>query len=212
MKKPKTLQEAIRYFSDEQVCIDTVAQMRWPNGPVCPACRRTEHYYLKTQKRWKCKNCYKQFTIKLGTIFEDSPIPLGKWLAALWMLVNCKNGVRSYEVGRNLGITQKSAGFVLHRLRLALQSGSVKKLGGPGSEVDETFIGGKARNMHVDVRERRITGTGEKDKTAVVGILGAEEESVSPSSRIAARKRFKNRFAITLANHLRLKRGKRKRP
>jgi transposase-like protein len=162
MDKPKTLQQPIRYFSDEQVCIDTIAQMRWPNGPVCPACGHKEHYYLKTQKRWKCRDCYKQFSVKLGTIFEDSPVSLDKWLAALWMLVNCKNGISSYEVGRNLGLTQKSAWFVLHRLRFALQGGTLVKLGGDGKEVevDETFIGGKARNMHVDVRERRITGTG----------------------------------------------------
>ena len=150
MSTPKTLQQAIRYFSDEQVCIHTVAALRWPDGPVCPACEHEEHYYLKTQRRWKCKECYKQFTVKLGTIFEDSPIPLDKWLTALWMLVNCKNGISSYEVGKDFGITQKSAWFVLHRLRLALQSGSIEKLGGPGSEVevDETFIGQKAKNMH----------------------------------------------------------------
>ncbi|MEP6643091.1 MAG: transposase, partial [Acidobacteriaceae bacterium] len=97
METPKTLQRAIQHYSDEQVCIDAVAKMRWPNGvPVCPACGHKEHYYLKTQKRWKCKECYKQFTVKLGTIFEDSPLSLDKWLAALWMLVNCKNGISSY--------------------------------------------------------------------------------------------------------------------
>jgi transposase-like protein len=173
MEKPKTLQQAIRYFSDEQVCIDTVAKMRWPNGPVCPACSHAEHYYLKTQKRWKCKDCHKQFSVKLGTIFEDSPIPLDKWLAALWMLVNCKNGISSYEVGRALGLTQKSAWFVLHRLRLALQKHSLVKLGGRGAEVevDETFIGGKARNMHSSVHHRRIVVGGPHDKTVVMGIL-----------------------------------------
>lgn len=171
--KPKTLQQAVKYFSDEQVCIDTVAELRWPNGPVCPKCEHTEHYYLATQKRWKCKKCSKQFSVKVGTIFEDSPISLDKWLIALWLLVNCKNGVSSYEVGRDLGITQKSAWFVLHRLRLALQSGSMGKLGGEGKhiEADETFIGGLSRNMHKDVRKRRIDGTGIKDKTAVMGIL-----------------------------------------
>src|SRR5271167_5124440 len=148
MEQPKTLQKAIRHFSDEQVCIDTIASLRWPEGkPVCPSCEKTEHYYLATQKRWKCKECHKQFSVKLGTIFEDSPITLDKWLVALWMLVNCKNGISSYEVGRNLGITQKSAWFVLHRLRLALQEKSLIKLGGTQKEVevDETFIGGKAR-------------------------------------------------------------------
>jgi len=150
-EQPKTLQEAIRYFSEEQVCIDTVASLRWPLGvPVCPACKHEEHYYLKTQRRWKCKECGKQFSVKLGTIFEDSPISLDKWLVALWMLVNCRNGVSSYEVSRNLGITQKSAWFVLHRLRLAMREGILKKMGGSGSpiEADETFVGGKTKNMH----------------------------------------------------------------
>ena len=136
MDKPKTLQQAIRFFSDEQVCIDTVAKLRWPNGPECPACGHKEHYYLATQKRWKCKDCRRQFSVKLGTIFEDSPISLDKWLAALWMLVNCKNGISSYEIGRTLGITQKSAWFMLQRLRLALQNKSVVKLGGNGGEVE----------------------------------------------------------------------------
>jgi transposase-like protein len=173
MDTPKTLQQAIRYFSDEQVCIDTIAKMRWPSGPVCPKCGNGEHYYLATQKRWKCKKCAKQFSVKVGTIFEDSPISLDKWLTALWMLVNCKNGISSYEVGRNLAITQKSAWFVLHRLRLALQAQSLVKIGGEGKpvEVDETFIGGKARHMHKAKRAIRITSAGMKDKTPVVGIL-----------------------------------------
>src|SRR5467141_3303703 len=174
MKEPKTLQEAIRYFSDEQTCIDTIAKLRWPDGkPTCPVCAHKEHYWLGTQNRWKCKNCGRQFSIKRGTIFEDSALPLDKWLAALWMIVNCKNGISSYEIGRALGVTQKRAGFMLHRLRLALQSRSLVKLGGNGIEVevDETFIGGAARNMHRDKHRRRITETGTKDKTAVMGIL-----------------------------------------
>lgn len=173
MDKPKTLQEAIRYFKDEQTCIDAIAELRWPNGPVCPKCGHNEHYYLATQRRWKCKQCKKQFSVKVGTIFEDSAIPLEKWLIALWMLVNCRNGISSYEVGRALGMTQKSAWFVLHRLRLALQTKSLVKLGGRGSEVevDETFIGGKARNMHPRVHHRRIVQGGPHDKTVVMGIL-----------------------------------------
>jgi transposase-like protein len=173
MDKPKTLQEAIRYFSDEQICIDTVAAIRWPNGPTCPACEKKDHYYLKSQRRWKCKECGRQFSVKLGTIFEDSPLSLDKWLCALWMLVNCKNGVSSYEVHRALGVTQKSAWFMLHRLRLALQKSSLLKLGGAGTEVevDETFIGGKARHMHRDVHKRRIVQGGPHDKTIVFGVL-----------------------------------------
>ena len=120
MEQPKTLQKAIQHFSDEQVCIDAVARMRWLDGPQCPACLTKEPYYLKTQKRWKCRECRRQFSVKLGTIFEDSPIPLQKWMPAMWMLANCKNGVSSHEIGRALGITQKSAWFVLHRLRLAM--------------------------------------------------------------------------------------------
>ena len=172
METPKTLQAAIQHFSDEQVCIDTVASLRWPDGVVCPACEHKEHYYLKTQKRWKCKDCNRQFSVKLGTIFEDSPIALNKWLVALWMLVNCRNGVSSYEVHRAIGITQKSAWFVLHRLRLALQGNGIVKLGGPNStvEVDETYIGGKARNMHAKERRRKNV----KDigaKTMVMGVV-----------------------------------------
>ena len=185
--KPKTLQQAIRYFANEQICIDTVAQLRWPNGPVCPNCSHKEHYYLATQKRWKCKECGKQFSVKLGTIFEDSPISLDKWLTALWMLVNCKNGISSYEVARDLGITQKSAWFVLHRLRLALQKGSMVKLGGSGKEIeaDESFIGGAARFMHKNRRNRMITARGVKDKTAAFGILerGGEVRTFAVPSR-----------------------------
>src|SRR5437588_11435979 len=155
METPKTLQQAIQYYSDEQVCIDAVADMRWPNGvPVCPACGHKEHYYLKTQKRWKCKECYKQFTVKLGTVFEDSPISLTKWLPALWMLCNCKNGISSYELSRGLGISQKAAWFMLQRLRLALQDGSIAKIGGPGREIEseEPFVGGQAKDMQVSRR------------------------------------------------------------
>jgi transposase-like protein len=172
MNQPKTLQQAIKHFSDEQVCIDTVAKLRWPDGPVCPKCASTEHYYLATQKRWKCKKCAKQFSVKVGTIFEDSPIPLEKWLIALWMLCNCKNGISSYEVHRGLGITQKSAWFVMHRLRLALQNNSLGKIGGKGSEVevDETFIGGAARFMHASVRNRKLPRSG-ADKTPIIGML-----------------------------------------
>jgi transposase-like protein len=170
---PKTLQDAIRYFSDEQTCIDTVAAMRWPTGPECPACQGKQHYYLKNQRRWKCKECGRQFSVKLGTIFEESPIKLDKWLTAMWLLANCKNGVSSYEIGRALGVTQKSAWFMLQRIRMAMQSGSLAKIGGKGSpvEMDETFVGGKAKNMHKAKRLRLKVRENDHAKTVVFGML-----------------------------------------
>jgi transposase-like protein len=174
MDKPLTLQQAIKHYSDEQVCIDAVAKMRWPDGiPVCPACGHKEHYYLRTQRRWKCKECYKQFSVKLDTVFEESPLPLTKWLPALWMLCNCKNGISSYELHRALGVSQKAAWFMLQRLRLALQDGSIVKIGGSGTEVevDETFIGGKARNMHKERRIKTKVREGNWGKTVVMEML-----------------------------------------
>src|ERR1700680_2697070 len=113
MDKPRTLQEAMTHYSNEQACIDTVTSLRWPDGkPTCPACGKKDHYWLDKQKRWECKECWKQFSLKVGTIFEDSPLPLDKWLIALWMLVNCRNGVSSYEIGRDLGVSQKSGWFM----------------------------------------------------------------------------------------------------
>jgi transposase-like protein len=173
---PTTLIEAIRYFSDLDVCTDFVAHLRWPNGPACPRCGGVEHSYLTTRRLWKCKGCKKQFSVKVGTIFEDSALGLDKWLPAIWLIANSKNGISSHELGRALGVTQKSAWFMLHRIRLAMHTGSFNKLDGE-IEVDETYIGGKARNMHKDVRKRRITGTGGKDKTAVVGIRQRDGET-----------------------------------
>ncbi len=168
---PKTLQEAIIYFSDLDRCIAYAIKLRGNNGAItCPRCATIEHSYISTRRFWFCKGCKKQFTIKVGTIMEDSPITLDKWMTAAWMICNCKNGISSYEIARDLGLTQKTAWFLDHRIRAAMFSGSFDKLSGE-IEVDETFIGGKARNMHVDKRARRITGTGGKDKTPVIGIL-----------------------------------------
>src|SRR5215216_5171213 len=167
---PTTLIEAIRYFSNEDVCVQFVARLRWPDGPICPRCGSPAYSFLSTRRVWKCTDCKKQYSVKLGSIFEDSPLGLDKWLAAMWMIANSKNGVSSHEMGRSLGITQKSAWFLLHRIRLAMQTGTFAKLDGE-IEVDETFIGGKARNMHKNVRARKITGTGGKDKTIVAGVL-----------------------------------------
>ena len=171
---PETLLEAIQYFADEDVALAFVANLRWPSGEqACPKCGSVgEHYFLKSRRVWKCRDCRKQFSIKVGTIFEDSPIKLSLWLPAVWMLVNCKNGISSYELARDLGVTQKTAWFMLHRIRLAMQSddGFFGKMDGE-IEVDETYIGGKAKNMHRERRKRIITGTGGHDKTAVLGLL-----------------------------------------
>ena len=187
-EQPETLQQVIRHYSDPEICIQTVAAARWPNGATCPACEGKDHYYLKTRRIWKCKECSRQFSVKLGTIFEDSPIGLDRWLTAMWLLASCKNGISSYEVGRALGVMQRTAWFMMHRIRTAVQESSLVKLGGGGNpvEVDETFIGGKARNMHLDVKKRRVTGTGGHDKTAVMGMLergGYVRAQVVPSRK-----------------------------
>jgi len=189
MTEPKTLQEAIVYFSNPDNCIDYLAIRRWPNGVVtCPTCGSEKVKFNPKRRVWQCSvhHPMRQFSIKVGTVMEDSAIPLDKWMMATWMVTNCKNGVSSYEIARDVKVTQKSAWFMLHRIRLAMQDDFFgSKLGGE-VEVDETFIGGKARNMHVSERKRRITGTGGKDKTAVVGILergGKIRASVIPSRR-----------------------------
>ncbi|MCA1706020.1 MAG: IS1595 family transposase [Actinobacteria bacterium] len=182
---PTTLIEAIRYFADLDIATEFVARLRWPHGPICPRCEGTEHSYLTTRRVWKCKGCKKQFSVKVGTVFEDSPLGLDKWLPAVWLIANSKNGISSHELGRALGVTQKSAWFMLHRIRLAMQTGTFEKLSGT-VEVDETFIGGKARNMHARVRKQRITGTGGKDKSAVLGMIergGTVRAEVVPNVR-----------------------------
>lgn len=180
---PTTLVEAIRYFADEDVCVQFVAGLRWADGPTCPRCDGREYSYLTTRRLWKCKACKKQYSVKVGTIFEDSAIPLDKWLCAIWLIANSKNGISSYELGRSVGITQKSAWFVLHRIRLAMQTGSFEKMDGI-VEVDETFIGGLARNMHKGARQAR--GTGWAGKTIVAGARqrgGEVRAEVIPDTR-----------------------------
>jgi transposase-like protein len=174
MDTPKTLQQAIQYFSNFENCQQFMIGIRWYDGKVrCPQCDSEKVSYLEKARVWKCyeKHPRQKFSLKVGTIFEDSAISLEKWLPAAWLIVNCKNGISSYELARDLGVTQKTAWFMLHRIRTAMQTGTfIAKLGG-AVEVDETFIGGKARNMHLAQRKRRITGTGMKDKTAVLGFL-----------------------------------------
>jgi transposase-like protein len=178
---PKTLQDAILYFSDFDNCREFMADVRWLDGIVrCPYCGSEKVTYLANARLYKCneKHAKAKFSLKVGTVFEDSPIALEKWLPAVWMLCNDKNGVSSYEIHRSLGVTQKSAWFMLHRIRLAMQTGSFMKMGGPGStiEMDETFIGGKIGNMHknrkpkpVAKRTKRLSGV--IGKTIVVGML-----------------------------------------
>ena len=173
MENYDTLQKAIIYFSDFDHCKELMVELRWPDGLVkCPYCNSAKVIYLEKNHVWKCYTGHKKpkFSLKTGTIFEDSPLGLDKWLPALWLVVNCKNGISSAELARDLGVTQKTAWFMAHRLRFALTDGGFELLSGE-VEADETFIGGKARNMHLSKRERSITGTGGKDKTAVLGVL-----------------------------------------
>jgi transposase-like protein len=199
---PETLLDAVRFFADPDVCLSFLVGLRWQGGNViCPTCGSPDVWFLPNQRRWKCPENHerKQFSIKVGTIFEDSPIPLEKWLPAVWMIVNDKNGISSYEVGRALGITQKSAWFMMHRVRLAMQRGGLDKMSGD-VEADETFIGGKARFMHAHKRAAKIHGTGGMDKSAVMGLL--ERHGPDGHSRVRV-KPVPNRKKKTLTAEVR---------
>ena len=169
---PNTLQEAIQLYADPDVCQATLAEARWPDGVTCPRCGSDLVSYLKNQCRWQChtKHPRRQFSVKVGTIFEDSPIGLDKWFAVIWLIGSAKNGISSYEIGKAIGVTQKTAWFMLHRIRLSMQTGTFEKMSGE-VEADETFIGGKARNMHNSKRTRAIKGRGPMGKVAVMGLL-----------------------------------------
>jgi transposase-like protein len=173
--------ETVSNGLDAKNCNDFMVAMRWPDGQVlCPRCGSENVTYLETARVWKCysKHPKAKFSLKVGTIFEDSPLGLDKWFTAMWLIANCKNGISSYELGRHLGITQKAAWHVNHRIRLAMQNGSLNKLSGH-VEVDETFIGGKARNMHRATLAKRVaqfstprTGRNQNiGKVAVMGVL-----------------------------------------
>jgi transposase-like protein len=190
INEPTTLQEAVQYFANPENCRAYLVARRWPDGVMCPRCGSNKVKFQEKYNRWQCSGGHanRQFTLKTGTIFEDSPIGLDKWLTAMWLVVNCKNGVSSWEVHRDLGVTQKTAWFMDHRIRLALQESSKVKLGGSGEEIeaDESFIGGKARNMHKSVHARRIKHPGVHDKVAVMGILergGTIKTKVVPNVR-----------------------------
>jgi 4-hydroxy-3-methylbut-2-en-1-yl diphosphate synthase IspG/GcpE len=158
---PKALQQAIIYFSNPDNCREYLVARRWPDGVMCPTCGRDDVTFLAKQNKWQCKSAHKQrqFSVKVGTIFEDSPLGLDKWLTAVCLIVNCKNGITSYEISRALGVTQKTAWFMDHRIRLAMRTDSFMKQMSGHVEVDEMFTG-NARNMHRSVRARRIHGTG----------------------------------------------------
>jgi len=189
MEFPQTLHEAIKYFSTGDNALNFVVSLRWPAGVVCPRCGSKEVRFLKIRKIWECSECesLRQFSAKVGTVMEDSPIRLDKWMSAFWLIANAKNGISSYELGRSIGVTQKSAWFMLHRIRLAMQDGSIEKFSGR-VEADETFIGGKARNMHADKKEKTKSlqkGRGYVGKVAVMGLL--ERNSPERASRIKLR-------------------------
>ena len=176
-KSPKTLMDAVRYFADLDVAQDFFVKIRWPHGVCCPHCGSVNVHYLANQRRWKCKEKHdrQQFSAKIGTIFEESPLGLDKWIVAVWLETNAKNSISSYEVARALGITQKSAWFMLHRVRHALHTGSFETSMNGVIEADETFVGGLAKNMHKAKRDRVITGTGGSNKTAVMGLLARHD-------------------------------------
>lgn len=184
--QPKTLMEAVRYFADADRTLAMAVALRWPNGVHCPTCGRTDVRFISTRRVWECKEKHskKQFSVKVGTIFEDSPIKLDVWFVAIWSVANCKNGISSYELARATGVTQKTAWFMLHRIRLAMEAGSLDKMGGI-VEADETYVGGIAKNMHAKVRKTRITGAAANDKAAVMGLL--ERSNGVVPSRVRAR-------------------------
>lgn len=167
---PDTLIECVLRYSDEQSAYDMVKAMRWGEGVICPFCEGERHYAIPKRQRWECAACHKQFSLKTRTIFEGSFMPFGKWLVLFWMIANSKNGVSSHEAARTLGVQQRTAWFMLHRIRYALKAGTIEKMDGT-VEVDETYLGQKAKTMHLAKKKEKITGSGTADKTPVLGVL-----------------------------------------
>jgi len=178
---PKTLLEAVKIYSDPKACFDLMVEIRWPKGVTCPRCSSDRVTLFSNRPMFKCNACKKQFSVKVGTIFEDSPLGLDKWLPALWLLANCKNGVSSCEVARDLGVTQKTAWFMLHRIRHAIKQGSIEKMSGP-VEADETFVGGLEKNKHEDKKLKQ--GRGPVGKTIVMGVLDRATETTQVRAKV----------------------------
>lgn len=185
--EPRTFLEAVQHFADPELAFETLVALRWPDGVHCPSCGGLKLGFIRTRKLWECKSkeCKRHFSVKVGTIFEDSAVPLTKWLPAIWLVANCKNGISSYEMARHLGVTQKTAWFMDHRIRLAMKAGSIVKMDGE-VEADESYIGGLAKNMHqwkrdkIKVRSGRSAG----GKAVVMAII--QRKSGKRSSKVKA--------------------------
>jgi transposase-like protein len=206
MSAPKTLLEAVKFFDNPDNCREFLVKRRWPNGVTCPQCGSTSVYFDSSRNGWECKTRHpkRKFTLKTGTIFEDSPLGLDKWLPVVWMIANCKNGVSSWEIHRAVGVTQKTAWFMLQRVRLALQdtNGGGGKLGGE-VEVDETFIGGKARNMHKGKRDRLGISQSRSmiGKVAVMGLLQRHGEGSKVRTQVIMNRR-KHQLEDVVTDHV----------
>jgi transposase-like protein len=204
---PKTLQQAIVYFSDADTAFAEMVKFRWPDGVVkCPSCGSTDVYFTQSRRIWQCKSDHakRQFSVKIGSVMEDSPLGIDKWLIALWLITSAKNGISSYELARAIGVTQKSAWFMLHRIRLAMQGEDGGKLSGD-VEVDETYIGGRARNMHANKKGRLLSGArgGVVGKAAVMGLLDRHgKDGVSQVRTVALKGRRRSHIQPEVRKHV----------
>lgn len=196
---PKTLVEAVHYFKDPQATLETIIELRWPDGVTCPTCGSKGVRFISTRNLWECKNKHpkRQFSAKVGTIFEDSGLPLGNWFVAIWAVTNCKNGISSYELHRALGITQKSAWFMLHRIRLAMKAGSISMPSHGTFEADETLIVGKVENMHASRRKPAGTVIPDATMKSLHSVISETIEPARPSTQIRLRLTVGSRPNIT---------------
>jgi transposase-like protein len=198
---PTTLQQAIRYYSDLDVCQSLLVDIRWPDGVTCPTCGSKDVRYLANQRRWQCKakHSRRQFSVKVGTIFEDSPIGLDKWFTAIWLITAAKNGISSYEIHRAIGVTQKTAWFMLHRIRLAMQTQSFDRKMSGEVEVDETYVGGKIKNMHKRRAEKMKHGRW-AGKVAVMGLLERHGDGSTVRTKVVSGTKRKELYGIIREN------------